>query len=131
MSLSEMVESSEHFSSEELMCKCGCGVSRMDGVFMERLEAVRRQFGKPMKITSAYRCPLHPIEKSKSHNGNKPTGMHPNSRAVDVAVERGDALKLIQIALEQGMRGIGVQQKSTGRFIHMDDRDGEPTIWSY
>lgn len=129
--MNEMVESSEHFSKEELMCRCGCGVSIMDFVFMERLEAVRRQFGKPMKITSAYRCSKHPVEKAKSHMGNKPTGMHPNSRAVDVAVDRTDAINLIQIALQQGMTGIGVCQKGVGRFIHLDDRDGPPTIWSY
>ena len=129
--MNEMVESSEHFSKEELACRCGCGVSKMDSVFMERLEAVRRKFGKPMKITSAYRCSEHPVEKAKSHMGNKPSGMHPNSRACDVAVDRTDAINLIQIALQQGMTGIGVCQKGVGRFIHLDDRDGPPTIWSY
>jgi hypothetical protein len=29
-----------------------------------------------------------------------------------------------------GFKGIGVQQKGAGRFIHLDDRE-DPAIWSY
>jgi len=41
---------------------------------------------------------------------------------------------LLKIALEEGMTGIGVQQKGSGRFLHLDDVTEEiqrPWIWSY
>jgi zinc D-Ala-D-Ala carboxypeptidase len=50
---------------------------------------------------------------------------------------RGDkAVKLIKVAFEFGITGIGVQQKGGSRFIHLDDlrlEDGfaRPNIWSY
>ena len=125
-------QSSEHFSKLELQCQCGCETCEMDALFLERLEAVRKAFSKSMPVTSGYRCSNHPIEKAKLHgDSQKPTGMHPQGRAVDVAVSGADALTLIQIALQQGMKGVGVCQKGTGRFIHLDDRDGVPAIWSY
>jgi len=39
-------EASEHFSKIELQCKCGCATCEMDGLFLERLESVRKQFNK-------------------------------------------------------------------------------------
>jgi hypothetical protein len=35
--------------------------------------------------------------------------------------------------MELGFTGIGVQQKGTGRFIHVDLTVGQnrPTVWSY
>ena len=127
-------QASEHFAKHELQCKCGCETCEMDALFLERLEAVRKEFGRPMSITSAFRCENHPIEKSKAHGPfQKPTGMHPQGRAIDCAVRGADALLLIQIALTQGMNGIGVSANSkTGFFIHLDDRDMDRrTIWSY
>lgn len=127
-------EASEHFEKHELQCKCGCERSEMDALFLERLEAVRKEFKRPMQITSAFRCENHPIEKAKVHGPTqKPSGMHPQGRAIDCAVRGADALLLIQIALSQGMNGIGVSANSkTGFFIHLDDRDMDRrTIWSY
>jgi hypothetical protein len=36
------------------------------------------------------------------------------------------------IAMEAGFTGIGVQQKGTGRFLHLDTLEGDlrPTVWS-
>jgi zinc D-Ala-D-Ala carboxypeptidase len=36
------------------------------------------------------------------------------------------------MALEAGFTGIGVQQKGTGRFLHLDTLENlRPTVWSY
>ena len=72
-----------------------------------------------------------PIEAKKA----KP-GSHASGRAVDIAVRGDKAVKLIKVAFEFGITGIGVQQKGGGRFIHLDDlklEDGfaRPNIWSY
>ncbi|KZX61306.1 peptidase M15A [Alcanivorax sp. HI0033] len=98
---------------------------------MEKLQALRTEYGKPMTVTSGYRHPTHPIEARKAS-----PGAHASGRAADIAVQGGDALKLIELALKHGFTGIGVNQKGDGRFIHLDDLKHEPGrprpwVWSY
>lgn len=103
----------------------------MDPVFMQKLEKLRQEMGFAFPITSAYRCPKHPIEARK-----KAAGAHASGRAVDIAVRGKQAHRLLQGALEAGFTGIGVSQKSGVRFIHLDDlpnSEGRPRphVWSY
>jgi uncharacterized protein YcbK (DUF882 family) len=103
----------------------------MDAEFMEMLTELRVRYAKPLVVTSAYRHPSHPIEARKS----KP-GAHTTGKAVDLAVQYGDAYTILGIAMMMGFTGIGVQQKGSGRFIHLDtctEKNGfpRPTIWSY
>lgn len=104
----------------------------MDPVFMEYLDEVREQYGKPLIVTSGYRCSEHPIEVKKAK-----AGAHTTGKAVDFAVDRGDAYTLLEIAVGTGwFTGIGIQQKGSGRFIHLDiceepEMSPRPTIWSY
>lgn len=118
-----------NFSPEEFRCK-HTGKLHMHAGFMDRLQRLRSEYGKPMRITSGYRAPEHPIEAAKA----KP-GAHSTGRACDIGVQGADAVELLRIALQLGFTGIGVQQKGTARFIHLDDLpDGEfprPAIWSY
>lgn len=114
-----------------MRCQCGCDQDGMHSEFMEKLTSLRADWGQPMVVTSAYRCPNHPIEAKKA----KP-GAHASGRAVDIAVQGEDAYKLLCAALGHGFTGIGVNQKGSARFIHLDDltRDEgwpRPTIWSY
>lgn len=111
-----------NFTPKEMGCKCGnCdGSAHMDQVFMEKLQAIRDVVG-PMSITSAYRCPLHPVEAKKA----KP-GMHGQGRAVDVAMVDGERMKLIRFAMVKGMRGFGFGKT----FQHIDDRENFMS-WTY
>ena len=43
-----------YFSYKELKCRCGCQKMEMDNQFMERLEALRINFGQPMIILQGY-----------------------------------------------------------------------------
>lgn len=123
--------SSPFFTEEEMRCQCGCEQDGMHSEFMEKLTSLRADWGQPMTVTSGYRCPNHPIEARKT----KP-GTHASGRAVDIAVQGEDAYKFLCAALGHGFTGIGVNQKGSSRFIHLDDltRDEgwpRPTIWSY
>ena len=40
--------------------------AEMDEDTMWRLQDLREAYGKPMRITSGYRCPDHPIEAGKT-----------------------------------------------------------------
>ena len=125
------VDHSTHFSRSELQCHCGCGRCEMDAAFMVRLEQLRVAFGNPMHLSSAYRCPEY--NARISHTGSH--GPHTTGRAVDVLVSGEDAYRLVQLALELGFTGIGINQKGPRekRFIHLDDLDGptRPWVWSY
>jgi len=115
-----------YFRDDEFKCS-HCGVSKMDKGFIDKLNILRESYGKPLRVTSGYRCPAHPVEAKKESSGAHTTG-----KAVDLAVQGADAYQLLNIALKMGFKGVGIQQKGTGRFIHLDDWDvNRPTIWSY
>ena len=124
--------STKNFSDELLRCKC-CGENLMDEEFLKRLQTVRNKFGRAMHLSSAYRCPVWNDQVSMT--GRK--GPHTTGRAVDVLVSGKDALRLISIALDCGMQGIGIKQNGPheARFVHLDDLTGEagprPWMWSY
>ncbi len=122
---------STYFTQYEFKCS-HTGECDMDPEFIRKLNELRTAFGKPMKITSGYRHTTHPIERKK-----KTPGAHTTGQAADIAVSREDAFHLLRIALNTGVfNGIGIQQKGSGRFIHLDtlittSTRPRPTVWSY
>lgn len=118
------------FTEKELRCYC-CDDNIMDETFLGRLQTVRNKFGAPMYVTSGYRCP----DRNDLVSITGRTGPHTTGRACDVKVAGRHALRLISIALDCGMQGIGIKQHGeySSRWIHLDDlTDGvRPHIWSY
>lgn len=60
-----MYQVSEHFSELELMCHCGrhtCLDHVIDIKLVDLLERIRAAVGKPVNVTSCYRCPEHNYE---------------------------------------------------------------------
>lgn len=123
---------SKYFKDAELRCK-HCGVNKMDRSFLTWLDQLREEYGKPMRLVSAYRCPVH--NQKVSTTG--PNGPHTTGKAVDVAASGADAHRLVKLALHFGAMGIGVQQKGAhpSRFIHIDmlfpPSHPRENIWSY
>lgn len=120
----------KYFTEEELECK-HCQSRGIDPEFMKKIDALREKMGFSFHVTSAYRCPDHPIEARKAS-----PGAHASGRAIDIGVSHEKAYRLVQGALEAGFTGIGVNQKNNSRFVHLDDlEDSEgrprPHIWSY
>lgn len=117
----------KNFSDNELKCQ-HCGALNPHGAFttfMERIQKLREAYGKPLRVTSGYRCPNHPIEAKKSKGG-----WHTRA-AIDLGVTGADAYEVLKLAFSMGFTGIGVsQRKGVPRFIHLDDRPN-PTVWSY
>jgi zinc D-Ala-D-Ala carboxypeptidase len=119
-----------NFSKSEFDCK-HTGKNEMKPEFMSKLQELRTRYGKPMRISSGFRDRTHPIEANKIIAGAHTTGL-----AADIAVDRGNAYQVLKIALELGFTGIGINQKGSGRFIHLDTIENNssqprPTIWSY
>lgn len=122
------------FSESEFTCRCGCGATEMDETFIEKLQDLRDRCNFGFKITSGYRCPEHPIEKSKAEVGR--LSAHTTGMAADISVRGGNAYTLIKHATNMGFTGLGVSQSGDGRFVHLDiltadDGFPRPWIWSY
>lgn len=101
---------------------------KMDSVLLAMLDDLREAYGYPIKLTSTYRSPEHPIEAKKS----KP-GEHAYGAAVDIACIGGEAtFKLVKAAIEVGFTRIGISRKNN--FVHVGiGYPGAPetTIWTY
>jgi zinc D-Ala-D-Ala carboxypeptidase len=124
-------EPKNYFKAKELTCKCGCNTVEFDLGFLATLNAIRKECGFSFPLSSAYRCPLHPIEARKQR-----LGAHTTGKAVDVLANGEKALEIVRVAQKHGIQRIGIQQKGGGRFIHLDactTEDGftNPAIWSY
>lgn len=124
----------KHFTKAEMQCRCGCGRCEMVPEFMDKLEALREAFGKPMPVSSGYRCPAHNAAESKTGE----SGPHTTGRAVDILIRGGDALCLVAEAFgSHAFTGLGVKQHGdhARRFIHLDDlvegHGPRPWCWSY
>ena len=46
----------KNFARYEFQCPCGCGQQSLDTELAEKLQLIRDKLGKPIKITSGYRC---------------------------------------------------------------------------
>ncbi|WP_417625370.1 D-Ala-D-Ala carboxypeptidase family metallohydrolase [Paremcibacter congregatus] len=118
-----------NFTKAEFDCK-ETGKNEMQKRFVDVLQAIRTEFGKPMAISSGYRDQSHPAERNKST-----PGAHTYGCAADVAVSGGDAQHLMYLAYKHGIRRIGVSQKGSGRFLHFDMAEHHgfpsPALWSY
>nr|WP_321499942.1 D-Ala-D-Ala carboxypeptidase family metallohydrolase [uncultured Dethiosulfovibrio sp.] len=112
---------SEHFSRQELSCRCGCGACEMKPELLLLAEKIRVILGEiPIYVTSAYRC--------KKHNakvGGSPTSRHMEGQAMDFYVRHlsvSDAHDKILKAWSRGvlpeLGGIGLYKQKN--FIHVD-----------
>ena len=101
---------------------------KMDKALLIMLDNLREVYGYPIKITSSYRSPEHPIEARKT----KP-GEHAHGAAVDMVCVGGEAtFKLVEAAIKVGFTRIGISRKKN--FVHVGiGYEGAPpmTIWTY
>lgn len=117
-----------YFSKEEFTCS-HTGDCFMQSHFMDTLLAIRKEYGKPMRITSGYRSRRHPDEANKNLPGEHTFGV-----CADIGVEGVDALRLLQVAFKHGISRVGVNQKGADRFLHLGLGAAglpNPAIWSY
>ena len=123
----------ENFPYAELVRVCTGGV-RMVPAFLDRLQALRLSFQRPIVLTSAYRSPEHNLKVSTTGAA----GPHTTGRAVDVLISGVGALDLVAMAWGHGFTGIGLKQhgQHDKRFLHLDDLTPgpdrpRPWIWTY
>ena len=121
----------KNFTYNELKCR-GTGICDMSPSFLERLQLIRDDFGRPLNPSSGFRAPEW-NEKVSSTGRNGP---HTTGHAVDIQIFGAEALELIKIAQAHGITGIGFKLHGPRgkRFIHLDDLTAphpRPNSWSY
>lgn len=114
-----------NFPKSEFDCKHS-SQNDMKHEFMVVLQAIRNEYG-PMRVTSGFRHPTHPIEARKGHAN----GEHTKGMCCDVGCNNGaDRYRLITIALKHGITRIGIAKT----FVHIGlGAPGLPNcvIWEY
>lgn len=115
-----------HFKESEFRCTCGCGRADVTPGLVTALDELRERLGKPLVITSGFRCENHPAEKTKTV-----PGAHAQGRAVDIQTNgAGFKYELKRLAYELGFLGIG----DAKTFTHLDvghDAATRPANWQY
>ena len=117
----------KYFDISEFACHCGTPHDfKMDPVLLMRVDQLRGRFGKPLRVTSGYRCKKH--NASEAVKG-APNSLHLFGMAVDLACERSeDQYELVKIAMSLGFTGIGIAKT----FIHLDTRLlKKGKLWTY
>lgn len=115
-----------NFTDSEMACKC-CGTlppSPQFSLLLDDAQTHHTATLKALSVSSGYRCHRPPEEVKK-----KKPGEH-SIAAMDFAVQGEDAIKHLHFFLDRGYRGIGINQKGDGRFVHINRRS-QYGFWSY
>ena len=97
----------------------------MNKEIVHMLDAVRKKFGKPIKINSGYRT----VARNKKIDGVADSS-HLKGLAADISCSNSvDRFKLLNLLLEVGFNRIGIAKS----FIHVDiDKNkSQNVIWGY
>lgn len=109
----------EHFNITEFHCKgakCGCTQTLHDPALSAYLQQIREHFGKPLHITSGYRCPKH-----NEAVGGTANSLHTKGMAADFVISGIKPLEIAQYAEQIGINGIGLYDN----FVHIDTRENK------
>jgi len=125
---------SPHFSTLELECHCDsdpkistpCESQLIDNRLLNLLEDIRVEFGQPITLSCAYRCPAH-----NKNVGGVAKSQHLYGIAADIGTTHlsgEDRERLIAICERLVPGGLGIAET----FIHVDVRDTKVQVkWVY
>lgn len=111
---------SANFRVSEFACKgIGCCTTVLiDEQLVEYLQKIRDHFGKPITITSGYRCATH-----NKNVGGSTGSRHAKGQATDIAIAGVKPAEVAKYAESIGCKGIGLYETAKdGYFVHIDTR---------
>ena len=121
-----MGDLTDHFSSREFACQCGCGSDQVSQELVSKLEMTRMMYGKPMKISSGIRCEGH-----NKDVGGVDNSTHIYGWAADIAINGCFERDQLVGFLRANFSRMGISK----RFIHVDVGDKHdkpsPCLWVY
>lgn len=114
VSLSANLKASE-FSCHGSGC---CSTVLIDDLLVTYIQKIRDHFGKPITITSGYRCPTH-----NSRVGGATGSRHSKGQAADIVIQGVAPREVAKYAESIGIKGIGLYETNAdGHFTHIDTR---------
>lgn len=111
---------SKNFQYKEFDChgKGCCSTTVIDEKLVEYVQRIRDHFGKPVTITSPYRCEVH-----NRRVGGATKSYHMQGKAADIVVQGVPSREVAKYAESIGILGIGLYETSAdGYFTHIDTR---------
>ena len=111
---------SKNFQFKEFDChgKGCCSTTIIDEKLVEYVQRIREHFGKPVTITSPYRCEVH-----NRRVGGATKSYHMQGKAADIVVQGVASREVAKYAESIGILGIGLYETSAdGYFTHIDTR---------
>ena len=112
---------SENFILEEFQCTC-CQRVMLHPHLLQKLQDLRTEIGKPIIVTSGYRCPPYNQEVGGAKGSYHLFGM-----AADVYSLGMELKTLLKAAGGIGFSGIGFYPDNN--FLHLDIRPAAPVRW--
>ncbi len=128
---------SPHFRMDEFTCNCGskeCVEQYISASLLFRLEKVRRQYGKPIVITSGYRCDAYqahllatlPEGQTVKQSTHQKWEYAPG-RWAPCAADIANRDIVLEGLLSDEFMAFG----NGSRFEHVDERDDRHRYWRY
>lgn len=95
-----------------------CSKTVIDEKLVAYVQQIRDHFGKPVTITSPYRCEVH-----NRRVGGATKSYHMQGRAADIVVQGVSSREVAKYAESIGILGIGLYETAAdGYFTHIDTR---------
>lgn len=114
-----------HFKISELLCKhCGQGADILQPALLAALERVRIRFGKPMPVTSGYRCAVHNLEIKGAR-----FSAHREGKAADIADPTGELADFLTPKMCEEI-GIWIEDsRATRGWVHITIRPAAKRVF--
>ena len=112
---------SANFNSSEFDCHGSgcCSSTLVDDKLVTYLQQIREHFGKPVNISSGYRCATH-----NKNIGGATNSRHSKGQAADIYISGVAPAEIAKYAESIGILGIGLYEtNSDGFFVHVDTRE--------
>ena len=112
---------STNFNSSEFDCHGSgcCSSTLVDDKLVTYLQQIREHFGKPLNISSGYRCATH-----NKNVGGATNSRHAKGQAADIYITGVTPAEIAKYAESIGILGIGLYEtNSDGHFVHVDTRE--------
>lgn len=111
---------STNFNTTEFDCHGNgcCSKTTIDMDLVEYLQKIREHFGKPIAVSSGYRCATH-----NKNVGGSTGSRHAKGMAADIVVDGVAPAEVAKYCESIGILGIGLYETSKdGYFVHIDTR---------
>lgn len=103
-----------HFKLKEFECPC-CNRVMVHPVLVDTLEQIRREWNKPITVTSGYRCAFHNI-----HVGGEETSKHRIGEAADITPFMADEIYDLAAVCRKHGDVLKVIPKPSRYYIHLE-----------